>query len=69
MLMNELGSWMWDSLRLVWDEKCIDESIADNSCMAVTDGSYIKELHPNICSAAFMFECSKGRGKLVGSFP
>ena len=62
-------TWMWDSLRLVGDETWIEEAIADNSCTAVTDGSYIKELHPNICSAAFMFECSKGRGKLVGSFP
>ena len=26
-------------------------------------------LHPDICLAAFIFECSKGRGRLVGSFP
>ena len=60
---------MWDSLRLAGNEKWIEEAIADNSYMAVTDGLYIRELHPNIYSAAFMFECSKGRGKLVGSFP
>ena len=53
-------TWMWDLIRLVGDEKWIEEAIADNSCMAVTDGSHIRELHPNICSAAFMFECSKG---------
>ena len=36
----------------------------------VTDGSSVRELHleMEICSAAFIFECSKGRGKLVGPF-
>ncbi len=43
-------------------------SIADNSCVAVTDGSYMKELYPYLNSAAFVLECSKGRGRLVGSF-
>ena len=60
---------MWDSSCLVEDKTWIEEATLDNSCMSVTDGSYIRELHPNICSAAFMFECSKGQGKLVGLFP
>ena len=30
---------------------------------------YIREFHPTICSAVFMFECSKGQSKLVGSLP
>ena len=36
--------------------------------MAVTDGSYIKEHYPDLCSAAFILECSKRRGRLVGAF-
>lgn len=40
----------------------------NNLCMAVTGGLNIRELHPNICSVAFMSECSKGQGKLLGSF-
>jgi hypothetical protein len=36
--------------------------------VAVTDGSYMKEMYPNLNSAAFIFERSKGRGRLVGSF-
>ena len=59
---------MWDSLQLVGGEDWLAEAIADESLVAVTDGSYIKELYPNLCSAAFIFECSKGRGRLVGSF-
>ncbi len=36
--------------------------------MAVTDGSYIHELYPNLCSAAFVIECAKGCGRIAGSF-
>ncbi len=46
----------------------IATSIANNSYIAVTDGSYMKELHPYLNSAAFVLECSKGRGRLLGSF-
>ena len=35
----------------------------------MTDGLYIKELYPDLCSAAFVLECSKDRGKIFGSFP
>ena len=28
----------------------------------------IKEHHPELCSAAFVLECTKGRGRLVGAF-
>ena len=34
----------------------------------VCDGSYIRELYPNLCSAALIFECTRGRGRLVVSF-
>ncbi len=46
----------------------ISPSIADNSCVAVTDGSYMNELCPDLNSAAFVLECSKDRGRLLGSF-
>ncbi len=36
--------------------------------MAVTDGSYMQELYPNICSATFVLECSKGQGCIYGAF-
>jgi hypothetical protein len=49
-------------------ESWIHDSIADDSLVAVTDGSYIRELYPNLCSAAFVMECSKEQGRIVGSF-
>ena len=29
----------------------------------------MKELYPDLCSAAFVFKCSKGHGKVFGSLP
>ena len=69
-VLREWGStWMWDSLRLIGDDDWLIQSIQAGSCIAVTDGSYIKELHPNLSSAAFVLECTEGRGRIVGSFP
>ena len=62
-------TWMWDSLRLIGDAGWIAEAIADRSLLAVTDGSYIRELYPNINSASFVFVCTRGRGRLLGAFP
>ena len=70
VLVERGCTWIWDSLCLVGDEKRMEEAITGNSfSMIVTDDSYIRELHPDMCSSAFMFECSSRRGKLVGSFP
>ncbi len=46
----------------------IHQSILDGSLVAVTDGSYIRELYPHLCSAAFVLECGKGQGWVIGSF-
>jgi hypothetical protein len=52
------NTWMWDNLFIMGDLDWTAVSIADNSWVAVTDGF----------SAAFVLECSKGRGRFVGSF-
>jgi hypothetical protein len=59
---------MWDSLHIRGDISWLEVSIAENTCMAVTDGSYMKEVYPFLNSAAFVFECTRGRGHIVGSF-
>jgi hypothetical protein len=50
--------------RVTWLEK----SIADSTLMAVKDGLCIRELFPNLCSAVFVLECSKGQGRIIGAF-
>ncbi len=43
--------------------------IAGGTLIAVTDGSYIQEHYPEICSAAFILECKHSGGCVTGVFP
>lgn len=45
------------------------EAIREGTCTAVTDGSYIRELYPDMCSCTFVLECTRGRGRVFGAFP
>lgn len=63
------NTWLWKSLRLVGDDNWLLESIQAGTCIAVTDGSYIREVYPDLCSCAFILECTEGRGRIFGSFP
>jgi hypothetical protein len=60
---------MWENIQWVGHDNWIAEAIEDGSCIAVTDGLYMKTLYPQIHSTAFVLECSKGRGRLWGLFP
>jgi hypothetical protein len=46
----------------------INKMITNGILAAVTDGSYIREWFPNLCSAAFVLKCSAGHGRIIGSF-
>ena len=61
-------TWIWDDLTVTGGTDWFAQAIADNSLVAVTNGSYIKEHYPELCAAAFVLECTKGRGRLVGAF-
>ena len=61
-------TWMWDSIVLVGKEDWIEKAIANCSFVSVTDWSYMRELYPNVCSTAFIFECIDGTGRLIGLF-
>ncbi len=60
---------MWENLYWVGDDHWIAEVIEDGTLIAVTDGYYMKDLYPNIHSAALLLECTKGHGRLWCSFP
>jgi len=47
-------TWIWDDLMVTGGTDWIAQAIADNSLVAVTDGSYIKEHYPELCSTAFV---------------
>jgi hypothetical protein len=69
-VLEEWGNgWMWKSLRMTGTDDWLVEAVRTGSLRAVTDGSYIKEMHPELCSAAFILECSVTGGRMIGSFP
>ena len=56
VLQEWVQAWMWKSLKLIEDVGWLTVAIRDGTCIAVTDGSHIKELYPNMCSCAFVLE-------------
>ena len=68
VLRNWGCTWLWEKLNISGGFDWVADAISDGSLLAVTDGSYIRELHPHLCSAAFILECTKGRGKIIGHF-
>jgi hypothetical protein len=70
LFLEVLNSWgntrLWEHMSITSGVAWLKKSIADSTLVAVTEGLYIRELFPNLCSAAFVLECSKGRGKMVG---
>jgi hypothetical protein len=43
-------------------------AIRENTLVAVTDGSYMRELYPTMKSCAFILECTQRCGCLTGAF-
>jgi hypothetical protein len=62
-------TWLWDDLKATGGTSWIAKAIAEGMLLVVADGSYICEQHPDLCAAAFILECTRHRGMLVGSFP
>jgi hypothetical protein len=54
------NTWLWDNLSFTGEHGWINEAISDGSLLAVTDGSFLREHYPNLCSAAFVLECTRG---------
>ncbi len=53
------NTWLWDHLLIAGGFNWLHEVMKDGTLVAVTDGSYIHKLYPNLCSAAFVMECAK----------
>jgi hypothetical protein len=68
-VLHEWGcSWLWEHMSIKGGTGWIACAITNGSLVAVTDGSYIRQIYPYLCSAAFVLECSHGRGGLIGLF-
>ena len=51
------------------EDEWIEDAIQAKTLIAVTNRSYIRELYPDLYSAAFIPECTNGDGRLVRSLP
>jgi hypothetical protein len=68
-VLREWGCcWVWEHMSVKEGTDWIAQAIMTGSLVAVTDGSYIRQLDPRSCSSAFVLECTQGRGRLIGSF-
>jgi hypothetical protein len=55
-------------MKVVGGTDWLSQAIAGGTLVAVTDGSYIQEHYPDLCSAAFILECKHCGGHVVGAF-
>ena len=59
---------MWQDLRLSGGNDWLALAVEEGTCVAVCDGSYMRERFPGVSAAAFVLECSRGTGRMIGSF-
>jgi hypothetical protein len=62
------NTWLWDHVKITGGDHWIYQAITEGTLVVVTDGSYIREIYPDLCLAAFVLECSKRRGRIYGAF-
>jgi hypothetical protein len=56
-------------MKVVGGTVWLSQAIAGGALIAVADNSYIWEPYPDLCSAAFILECThSGGGRIVGAF-
>ena len=62
-------TWLWNKMKVVRGSQWLLQAIAGETLATVTDGSYIREHYPELCSTAFKLECTQGGGPVTGAFP
>ena len=63
------GPGLWKSTELMVTKTWLVGSIRSGTCLAVTHGSYIKEITNEVCSCEYVLVCTEGWDRLVVSFP
>ena len=60
--------WIWRDLHISGEGLWLYDAIKRGKCIAASDGSFMREAHPHLCSTAFTIECTDGTGVISGSF-
>ncbi len=53
------NTWLWEHMYVSGGVAWLEQSISKGTLVAVTDGSYVRELFPTLCSTAFVLELVK----------
>ena len=56
------------SMQLMAESAWLTRSTTTGSLLCVTDGSYMRDLHTEVCTTAIILECQQGYGCLSLSF-
>jgi hypothetical protein len=71
-IVEILQSWgndsLWNDLQLDGDGSWLIEGIMHGTVEGAADGSFMKEVSPDVCSAAFMLKCNHSNQKVVGTW-
>ena len=59
---------MWEDLTVTGEADWMKTAIKEATVTAVTDSSFMADLFPDVCAAAFILKCSQGRGTIRRSF-
>ena len=65
LLLDWSGSHWWQELKYTGDGTWIYQAVRKGTLICISDGSYIKELHPDVCSAAIIMECTTSQDRLT----
>ena len=63
--MSWSGNQWWEELKYSGDGTWLYHAIKQGTLVCVSNGSFIKEIHPDVCSAAIIMECSDSHERLT----
>ena len=58
---------MWDGLNLSEDPSWVAECLKNKTIVCVTDGSYNKQVAPDVCSAGWVMACMQTKRQILGT--
>ena len=61
------GEWVWNSLDLTEDPLWVAECLKNKTLVCVTNGSYNKQVAPDVCSAGWVIACTQTKRQILGT--
>ena len=61
------GKWTWDGLILSEDPSWVAKCLKNGTLVCVTDGSYNKQVAPDVCSAGWVMACLQTKRQISGT--